>query len=130
MVLNNTLANALALINNAEKVGKRVCTIKPSSKIIKQVLTILKDNSYIGDFKEVIDGKGNKIEVNLLGHINKTNVIRPYYPVKVDDLNKFEVRYLPAQDFGTIIMTTNKGLMTLEEARKKNIGGKLLAYCY
>ena len=130
MTLNNTLSNALCTINNAEKIGKKTCIVKPSSKIIKQVLQILKDKGYIGDFAEKPDNRGSSIEVNLLGHINNANIIRPYYAVKISDFTKFQKRYLPANDFGLIIMTTNKGLMSLDDAKTQNLGGKLLAYCY
>ena len=33
-MMNDPLANALSTILNAEKIGKKECTIKPSSKII------------------------------------------------------------------------------------------------
>jgi len=128
--MNNPLAIALSNINNAEKVGKKTCIVTPVSKIIKQVLTILRDHKYIGDFKEIINNRGNILEINLIGNLNKTNIIRPYYPVKIKDFKKYSIRYLPAQDFGIIILTTPKGIMTLSEAKKLNVGGKLLAYCY
>ena len=41
-----------------------------------------------------------------------------------------EKRYLPAKDFGILIMSTSKGIMTHYDAKKKNLGGKLLSYCY
>ena len=37
---------------------------------------------------------------------------------------------LPAENFGILILTTNEGVMSQYEARKKGIGGKLLAYVY
>ena len=42
MTLNDPLANTLSKIMNAEKSGMRVCLIKPASKEIKRILTILK----------------------------------------------------------------------------------------
>jgi ribosomal protein S8 len=52
-MLNDTLANALSLILNAEKIGRTECVIKPISKVIKKVFGIMKDNGYIGDFREI-----------------------------------------------------------------------------
>ena len=43
---------------------------------------------------------------------------------------KVEKQYLPAKEFGVIIVTTSKGIMTLSQAKELGIGGKLLAYCY
>ena len=48
----------------------------------------------------------------------------------MQDFEKYEKRFLPAKDFGIIIMTTPQGIMTHIEAKKKSTGGKLLAYCY
>ena len=50
--------------------------------------------------------------------------------IKKDELDKWEARYLPAQHFGTLILTTTKGIISQDEARKDGIGGKLLAYIY
>ena len=80
--------------------------------------------------EEIEDSKGNLLKINLLGKINKVNVIRPQFQIKLDEIEKFEKRYLPAKDFGVIIISTNKGLMTHTEAKEKQIGGKLIAYCY
>ena len=52
-MLNDTLANALLVILNSEKVGKKECLIRSSSKIIKVVLRIMNENGYIGEPKQV-----------------------------------------------------------------------------
>lgn len=129
-MLNDPLSNAMSMILNAEKTGKTECIIKPMSKIIKKVLDIMNTNLYIGDFKEVEDGKGNFIHLNLIGRINKCGAIKPNYPVEMEGYEKFEKRYLPAKDFGIIIVSTPQGIMTHKEAKDKGIGGRLLAYCY
>ena len=130
MSLNDPLANALSSILNAEKIGKTECIIKPISNVIKTVFTIIKENNYIGDFREINDQRGNYIKINLLGRINKTGVIKPRFAVKKDNFEKFEKRYLLAKDFGIIIVSTSKGIMTHTEAKKKRLGGRLIAYCY
>src|SRR3989344_8732912 len=129
MALNDPLANALSIILNAEGVSKRLCEVK-SSATIKKALSILNENGYLGEPKEVIDGRGNHITVQLMGKINKCGAIKPRYPVKVDEFKKFEKRYLIAQDFGILIISTPKGMMTHKQAREQNLGGRLIAYCY
>jgi small subunit ribosomal protein S8 len=66
----------------------------------------------------------------LKGAINNCGVIKPRYSVKRSDLEKFESRYLPAQDFGVLILTTTEGVITHTEAKELGVGGKLLAYVY
>jgi len=129
-MLNDPLANALSKIINSEKIGKDSCMIKPVSSVIKKVFDIMKDKQFIGEYKEIEDSRGNSIKLNLLGKINDCGVIKPRYPIKKDEFEKFEKRFLPAKDFGVIIISTTKGLMTHIEAKKKNIGGVLIAYCY
>jgi small subunit ribosomal protein S8 len=70
------------------------------------------------------------VKLPLLGKINNCGVIKPRFACSVDDMEKFEKRFLPAENFGIILISTSKGLMTLDEARKENIGGRLVAFCY
>jgi len=129
-MLNDPLANALSLMKNAEMKGKGVCDIQPSSKLIGGVLNLLKEKGYIKEFQFVEDGKTGVFEVTLKGIINNCGVIKPRYPIKRDDMDKWESRYLPAQDFGLLILTTTQGIVSQNEAKKNGIGGKLLAYVY
>lgn len=130
MSMNDPLANALSKIETYDKLGKKEVEFKPSSKMIKIVLNILNEEGYIGDFKENEDLRGGIITLNLLGKINKTGVIKPHFPCKIEDFEKYEKRYLIAKNFGLIIVSTSQGLMTHIKAKEKSIGGKLIAYCY
>jgi small subunit ribosomal protein S8 len=127
---NDILANTLSKILNSEKRCNTECLVKPCSKMLKKVLEVMKDNLYVGNFVEINDNKGNVLKINLIGKINNCNVIKPRHAVGFEDFEKFEKRYLPAKGFGIIIISTNQGVMTLEDAKTKKIGGKLLAYCY
>lgn len=130
MTLNDPLSNALSLILNAERIGKTEVIIKPTSTLIKGVLALLKDNHFIGDCTEINDGRGNYLTVNLLGKINKCGAVKPRYPLAVLDYEKFEKRYLPAKDFGILVISTPAGLTIHRAAKQQKIGGRLLAYCY
>jgi len=130
MTLNDTLANVMSHVLNEDKQGKKEITVGCNSKVIKTVLQILQDNTYIGAFKENVDNRGGTITINLLGNINKCGVIKPRFNVKATEYEKFEKRYLPAFGFGLLIVSTSQGMMTQVEAVKKNLGGKLVAYVY
>ena len=129
-MLNDPLADTMSLILNNESIGKSDCILKPVSKIIKEVLKVMKENEYIGDFKEIEDSRGNYVKLSLIGNINKCGVVKPRYSVKKNNFEKFERRYLPAKDVGILFVSTSKGIMTHYDAKAKKIGGKLLAYCY
>jgi small subunit ribosomal protein S8 len=129
-MLNDPLANALSLIKNAEIKGKGTCLIQPSSKLIGNVLNLLKEKGYISEFEYMEDGKAGVFQVKLMGNINNCGVIKPRYPIKREDLEKWESRYLPARDFGLLILTTTQGIISQDEAKKNGVGGKVLAYVY
>lgn len=130
MAMNDTLAAALSAIMNAERISRTEAAIFPASRIIKEVLNVMRNSFYIGSLKEIKDSKGNSLKVELLGKINKCGAIKPNFSVALGNYEKFEKRFLPAKDFGIIIVTTNKGIMTYTEAKEKKLGGRLLAYCY
>jgi small subunit ribosomal protein S8 len=68
--------------------------------------------------------------VNLSGSINSCGVIKPRFAIKRAELEKYEARYLPAQDFGVLILTTTEGVISQSKAKEIGVGGKLLAYVY
>lgn len=124
------LANVMSRIKNAETVGKTEVVLNPISNLIKEVVELMKKNGYIGDYEYIDDNRGGQIKIQLLGKINKCAVITPRFPCKFHEFEKFEKRYLLAKDFGIIILSTPKGVMTHHEAKSKKIGGILLAYVY
>ena len=130
MSLMDPLADALTNIRNNELQVNDSCVIYPASKLIGHVLGVMQKESYIGNFELVEDGRAGKFNVELLGNINKCGVIKPRHAVKKDEFEKFEKRYLPAKNFGILIVTTPEGIMTHTEAKERGIGGRLLAYMY
>jgi len=130
MVLLDPLADAMSTVKNAENVGKSDCLIHPASKLIGNTLKVMADLGYIGEFEFIDDGKSGMFRVELLGKINKCGVIKPRFSTKVSDLEKWEKRFLPARNFGVLMISTCRGVMSHVEAREQGIGGQLLAYVY
>ena len=130
MTLMDPLADALTNIRNNERQVNDHCTISPASKLIGRVLSTMQKENYIGEFEFIDDNKAGKFEVELEGNINQCGVIKPRHAVKKDEFEKFEKRYLPAKNFGILIVTTPEGIMTHREAKERGIGGRLLAYMY
>ncbi len=124
------LADAMSTLTNASRVGKRETVINIASKLIGKVLRILQEEGYIEEFEYIDDGRAGKYRVRLKGRINKAGVIKPRFSVKKDEFLYWEKMYLPAENVGVIIVSTNQGIMSHREAKKRGIGGVLLAYCY
>ncbi|MDK2373275.1 MAG: 30S ribosomal protein S8 [Candidatus Korarchaeota archaeon] len=124
------LADAMSTLTNASRVGKRETVINIASKLIGKVLRILQEEGYVEEFEYIDDGRAGKYRVRLKGRINKAGVIKPRFSVKKDEFLYWEKMYLPAENVGVIIVSTNQGIMSHREAKKRGIGGVLLAYCY
>jgi len=123
------IADALSAIKNAERVGKKEVEVK-ASKLIGNILKVMKDEGYIKEYEFIDDGRGGKFRIALLGKIINCNVIKPRFSVRKDEFEKWEKRFLPAFDTGILILTTSKGVMTHKRAKEIGIGGKLLCFVY
>ncbi len=128
--MNDSLAAAMSKLNASEKKAKGEVLIRPSSKLLAQVLQIMKENSYVESFEDIEGVSGKTMKVVLNGNINKCGVIKPRFNFTLDDFERVEKTYLPAKGFGIIIVSTSKGNMTLAQAKEKKVGGRLIAFCY
>ncbi|UCG95558.1 MAG: 30S ribosomal protein S8 [archaeon] len=122
---HDVLADCFSAIKNAEVVGKKEC-FSPVSNLIKSVLEVIKSRGYIEDYERA----GKRFRIKLNHKINDCRVIKPRFSFKKGDFEKWEKRYLPATGFGIIIVSTPKGIITHEKAKKEGTGGKLLGYVY
>ncbi len=126
----DVLSDAMSSINNAVRAGNDYARISPTSNLVKNVLIELQQEGYIGVFELIEDGEGNEFKVEVTERINECQSIKPRFSMTNDEYAKWARRYLPARDFGELIVTTPQGVMTHKEAREKQIGGKLLGYVY
>lgn len=121
---HDIVADALNMIMNAKKAGKTELELSRHSKFLLNVLDIAKKAGYI-DYS--MDKKTLRIRIEKL---NDCKAIKPRFYVTVETIEKYMRRYLPARDFGLLIISTSSGLITQEEAYKKNVGGSLIACFY
>jgi len=125
----NTVSDACCAIKNAERARKNEVIINPASKILQQILRIFQKYAYIGEFERYDDGRQGKFKIALLGKINEcSGLMRLNY--KISQYEMLERKLLPAPGLGIIILTTNQGIMTMNEAEEKQIGGHALCYIY
>ena len=123
----DTVADALNMMRNAKKAGKEIVEIKRISNLFIEILKIMKQKEAIKKYK--INPKDKSVEVTL-GDITECKAIKPRFTVEKGEIEKYRRRYLPARGLGTVIISTNKGLITHEEATEEGIGGCLIAYFY
>lgn len=123
----DTVADALNMMKNAKRARRDTVKIKKISNLLIEILKIMKQKNVIKKYK--INSKEKSIEVSI-GDLVDCRAIKPRFSVDKIQIERYRRRYLPARNMGTMIITTNKGLMTHEEALEKGIGGSLIAYFY
>ena len=128
-MMNDIIADALTRIRNAAMRKLEVATLLHSNTVVG-VLNVLLQKEYITGFK-VIDGQNNKktIQVELKYDDNEKSVIneikRVSKPGRRVYKNASEIKSFK-NGYGTIIVSTNKGVIANDEAHASNVGGELL----
>lgn len=127
---HDLLNDALVALRHADQQGEATVRLHPTSKLVGEVLGIFRQHQYIEEFAFVDNGRGGEYDIKLARRINSCGVIKPRVAVRGRELERYESRFLPAQDFGILLLSTNQGVMSHTKARELKIGGKLLAYVY
>lgn len=124
---HDVVADALNMIRNAKKAGKENIEIKIISNLLIEVLKIMKQKKALKKYK--IDAKEKSISLTI-GELSDCRAVKPRYSCDKTQIEKYRRRYLPSRNIGTLIISTNKGLMTHEEAQEEHMGGCVIAYFY
>jgi small subunit ribosomal protein S8 len=127
--MNDLIADALTRIRNAAMRRLEVATLLHSNTVVG-VMNVLLQKEYIAGFK-VIDGQNNKktIQVELKYDDKEKSAINEIVRVSKPGRRV----YKPASEiknfkngYGTIILSTNKGIIANDEAFAANVGGEVL----
>ena len=129
----DTIADMLTRIRNANLAKHQIVQI-PSTKITRNIAQVLFAEGLIDSFEELKNGLKSSLLLSLkyVGKERKPSI------VKIQRISKPGLRvYSNAKKmprilggFGTAIVSTSRGLMTDEQARKRKIGGELLCYIW
>lgn len=124
---HDVVADGLNMLRNAKKAGKETIKINRISNVLVEVLKIMKQEGAVKKYK--IDAKEKSLTITL-GDFSECKAIKPRFSCDVSQIEKYRRRYLPARNVGTLIISTNKGLMTHFESKEERTGGCLIAYFY
>ena len=126
------IADMLTRVRNALKSRHSKVDV-PSSKLKLEMARILKEEGYILNFKLAEEGVKKTIKIYLKYTPNNDSVIsnlkrisRPGCRIYVGSTDVPKV----LGGLGINILTTPKGVMTGQSARKANVGGELLCQIY
>ena len=123
------VADMLTRIRNASR-AKRKSVIIPRSKLKLQLAEILKQEGFVGEFRELLGGEhGHPVIEMDLRYDGGTPVISGISRVSKPGLRK----YKGCQDIarvkrglGIMVLTTSRGVMSDREARRQKVGGEVL----
>ena len=123
------IADMLTRIRNASR-AKHPRVDVPSSKLKVELARILKDEGYLNNFKVVDENKVKRtLRIALRYTSDKRSVItdlkRISRPGSRRYVGKFGIRPVVG-GMGIAIVSTPRGLMTGQSARKEGVGGELL----
>lgn len=128
-MMNDIIADALTRIRNAASRKLEVTTLLHSNTV-EGIVKVLEDKGYLEGFK-VVEGENNKktIQVTLKYDENENSVIteitRASKPGRRVYKSSAELKNFK-NGYGTIIVTTNKGVIANDEAYASNVGGEVL----
>ncbi|MFR5101611.1 MAG: 30S ribosomal protein S8 [Christensenellaceae bacterium] len=129
--MTDPIADMLTRIRNAITAKKETVEI-PASNMKKAIADILLSEGYVKDVKLVEDGYNGKIAVTLK-YSDKKSVINGLQRVSKPGLRSYSgVEDMPKVlgGLGTVILSTNKGILTGKQAKAQGVGGEVLCYVW
>jgi small subunit ribosomal protein S8 len=130
--MTDPIADMLTRLRNASRARKAEFFV-PYSKLKSEIARILESEGYIAGFELETPKEGFPQLKIKNKFVNKTCAIAGLKRVSKPGLR----RYVGATEvprvlggLGIAVLSTSRGILTGQEARKQNVGGELLAYIW
>ena len=123
------IADFLTLIRNATRAKKENVDV-PNSKMNKEILSILKKEGYISDFKPLDASKQARV---YLKYVSTHSAIKNLKRISKPGLRIYAShKDIPnvLRGLGIAVISTPKGILTNKEARELKVGGEILCYIW
>jgi len=120
------VADGLNQIMNAKRIEKREFIIRQYSKVLLNLFKMMKAKGHI-DYE--VNEEEKTVSVKII-KLNECKAVKPRYYVSVEGIDKYLRRFLPSRNFGSLVISTNMGLLNHKDAIKNNVGGSVIAYFY
>lgn len=132
MSLSDPVSDMLTRIRNASRAGAPEVAM-PHSRLKGEIARILKGEGYISDFEADKEGAKKTLRLRLRYRGAKNPVIRGLRRISKPGLR----HYVPVDNVprvvggtGVAILSTSRGVLTDNEARKAGVGGEVLCYIW
>ena len=132
MTLTDPIADMLTRVRNANSAGKETVSM-PSSKKLVEIARIMKEEGYVKDYEVIAGEPRATLTITLKYGDKKAKTIRG-----IKRISKPGLRIYAGKDelprvlggLGTAIVSTSLGVMADRDARKKGVGGEVIAYIW
>lgn len=126
------IADMLTRIRNAAQ-AKHKSTDIPCSRLKRKVAKLLFDNNFIKGFKIIEDNKQGILQVYLRYDPDGESIILGLKRISRPGLRKYvghgNIPWVYS-GHGIAVISTSKGVMTDDAARKLHVGGEVLCYVW
>ncbi|MDP2138995.1 MAG: 30S ribosomal protein S8 [Candidatus Didemnitutus sp.] len=126
--MTDPISDFLTRLRNASKAGLTVC-VSPHSQMKESLATILKTEGFIRDFTTGADERGHKTLIVTMKYVDSTPVLVGLKRESTPGRRRyFGYSDLPRvlNGLGMAIVSTSKGLMKDQDARRNKLGGELV----
>jgi small subunit ribosomal protein S8 len=132
MSITDPIADMLTRIRNANTANHKTVDV-PASRAKQAIAKILQDEGFIESFERLSEGPQGTIRIQLRYGPEKEKIITGLRRISRPGLRvytrKTEIpRVLGG--FGLVIMSTPQGIMSGKLAKKRGVGGEVLAYIW
>ena len=127
MSMQDPISDMIARVKNAQSRGHKEVLLD-SSKIKLGICKVLESEGYIKKVELVGDQPKQEIKITLK-YFEDLPVIKEFDRASKPGLRKyFSFDQIPSVKggLGTAIMTTSKGIITSDQAKKEKVGGELI----
>lgn len=126
--MTDPISDFLTHLRNASKAGLAVC-VSPHSKLKESLANILKSEGYVRDVATGTDERGHKTVIVTMKYVDSAPVItglkRSSTPGRRLYTGYTEIPRV-LNGLGIAIISTSKGLMKDQDARRNKLGGELV----
>jgi small subunit ribosomal protein S8 len=133
MTMTDPIADMLTRIRNAN-VAMHEEVQMPSSKLKEALAEVLRREGYIHGYQvAAVDGPGRMLTIDMKYSPDRERVIRGLRRVSKAGLRVYtKAERVPRVQggLGMAVLSTSKGLMTDQEARRRRIGGEILCFVW
>lgn len=132
MSVTDPIADMITRIRNASRVRHDTVLI-PASKVKQDLAKILKEEGFITEYETIKDKNHKMLKIQMRYGSNREPLVSGLQRVSKPGLRVYVERDEIPRVYGGMgiaIVSTSKGIMTGQQARRQGVGGEIICYVW